>query len=62
MKVNYTISEKDKIFASAYFGRDVFSFKSKQTGFGTRIPWGNATATLRWNRIISPKLFMNAIS
>jgi hypothetical protein len=62
MKVNYTLSEKDKLFASAYFGRDVFSFNSKQTGFGTRIPWGNATATLRWNRIISPKLFMNAIA
>ncbi len=62
MKVNYTFGEKDKIFASAYFGRDVFSFNSKQTGFGTRIPWGNATATLRWNRIISPKLFMNAIA
>lgn len=62
MKVNYSLGQKDKLFASAYFGRDVFSFNSKQTGFGTRIPWGNATATLRWNRIISPKLFMNAIA
>jgi len=62
MKVNYKLSEKDKLFASAYFGRDVFTFNSKQTGFGTRIPWGNATATVRWNRIISPKLFMNAIA
>lgn len=62
MKVNYSLGEKDKLFASAYFGRDVFSFNSKQTNFGARIPWGNATATLRWNHIMSPKLFMNAIA
>lgn len=61
MKVNYTLGEKDKLFASAYFGRDVFSFNSKQTNFGTRIPWGNATTTLRWNRVLSPKIFMNTI-
>ncbi len=62
LKVNYTLGEKDRLFASAYFGRDVFTFKSKQTNFGTRIPWGNATATLRWNRILTPKLFMNTIA
>lgn len=62
MKVNYKLGEKDRIFASAYFGRDVFAFGSKQTNFKTRIPWGNATATVRWNRIISSKIFMNAIA
>ncbi len=61
-KLNYKIGKKDQLFASAYFGRDVFGFNSKQTNFSTRIPWGNATATLRWNRIMSQKLFMNAIA
>ncbi len=62
LKVNYRLSARDQLFASGYFGRDVFTFKSKQTAFSTRIPWGNATATLRWNRIMSQKLFMNAIA
>ncbi len=61
-KFNYRISPKDQLFVSGYFGRDVFSFSSKQTNFTTRIPWGNATATVRWNRIVNPKLFMNAIA
>ena len=51
-KVNYKISDKDKIFLSGYFGRDVF-------GSGFAFNWGNATATVRWNHIFTPKLFMN---
>lgn len=62
MKLNYKLSEKDQVFLSGYFGRDVFTFKSKQTNFGTRIPWGNATGTIRWNRVINQKLFMNTIA
>jgi hypothetical protein len=61
-KINYKISEKDHLYASGYFGRDVFNFASKKTAFSTKIPWGNATATLRWNRIMNQKLFMNAIA
>jgi hypothetical protein len=60
-KVNYKISKKDQIFLSGYFGRDVFGFNSENSGFSSRIPWGNATATVRWNRIMSDKLFMNTI-
>lgn len=54
MKANYRISEKDRIFLSGYFGRDNFAF-SDIFGFN----WGNATSTLRWNRIVSDKLFSN---
>ena len=60
-KVNYKISKKDQIFLSGYFGRDVFGFNSENSGFSSRIPWCNATATVRWNRIMSDKLFMNTI-
>ncbi|MDZ4823478.1 MAG: TonB-dependent receptor [Flavobacteriales bacterium] len=60
-KLNYRISTKDQLFLSGYFGRDVFGFKSQNADFSSEIPWGNATATLRWNRIMNPKLFMNAI-
>jgi len=61
MKVNYRLSDKDQLFLSGYFGRDVFNFRNANAGFETRIPWGNATGTARWNRILNDKLFMNTI-
>ncbi|MGY8902156.1 MAG: TonB-dependent receptor, partial [Flavobacteriales bacterium] len=58
-KINHRFSEKDEIFLSGYFGRDVFSFSSADAGFSTSIPWGNATASLRWNHLFNDKLFLN---
>lgn len=58
-KVNFILSSKDKLFFSGYFGRDVFDFKSKQRSFNTNIPWGNSTATIRWNHVFQPRLFAN---
>ena len=58
-KVNYRLSDKDRIFLSGYFGRDVFNFKSPDSDFSLSIPWGNATATARWNHLFSNKLFLN---
>ncbi|MES2836199.1 MAG: TonB-dependent receptor [Bacteroidota bacterium] len=55
-KVNYTISDKDRVFLSSYFGQDVFSQGTKD-GFG--FDYGNATATARWNHIFSSKVFSN---
>lgn len=53
-KANYQINDRNRIFASGYFGRDVFSF-GDQFGFD----WGNATATVRWNHLFSEKVFSN---
>ncbi len=58
-KINYRFSDKDRIYLSAYFGRDVLNYNSEARGFGFRMPYGNATATLRWNHLFSSKLFMN---
>jgi len=58
-KANYKISDKDQLFLSGYFGRDVFSFNSADWGFSVRIPWGNATASLRWKRFLNNQLFVN---
>jgi TonB dependent receptor/CarboxypepD_reg-like domain/TonB-dependent Receptor Plug Domain len=58
-KINYTFSDKDRLYLSGYFGRDVLIFNAKEQGFKFRLPYGNATATLRWNHIFSKKLFMN---
>ncbi len=58
-KVNYTFSDKDRIFLSGYFGRDVFNFNQKEDQFDNSIDWGNATASLRWNHLFNSKLFLN---
>ena len=58
-KVNYRFSEKDRIYLSGYFGRDVFTFRDARLSFKADIPWGNSTATLRWNHVFNPKLFAN---
>ncbi|MCF8422715.1 MAG: TonB-dependent receptor [Bacteroidia bacterium] len=54
-KFNWRINDKNTVFASGYFGRDVF-------GAGFKFNWGNSTATLRWNHIYNSKLFMNLTS
>jgi len=58
-KVNYRFSEKDRLYLSGYFGRDVFDFNNSKRSFNSSIPWGNSTATLRWNHVFSKKLFAN---
>jgi hypothetical protein len=54
LKANYKIDEKNKLFISGYFGRDELGLKNT---FG--IDWGNKTGTIRWNRIVSSRLFLN---
>lgn len=58
-KMNFRLTEKDRLFFSSYFGRDVFDFRNKERAFDISIPWGNSTATIRWNHIFSPRLFAN---
>lgn len=63
MKVNYDLGQKNRVYLSGYFGRDVFDFTSQNSdktrtstsGFN----WGNATTTLRWNHLFNEKLFNN---
>lgn len=58
-KANYVFSSRDRLFLSGYFGRDKFDFNNVKRSFETSIPWGNTTATLRWNHVIHQKLFIN---
>jgi hypothetical protein len=51
-KANYRINERNTVFLSGYFGRDVFG-----ADFGFN--WGNSTASLRWNHVFNNKLFLN---
>ncbi|HMS66616.1 MAG TPA: TonB-dependent receptor [Saprospiraceae bacterium] len=59
-KLNYKFSDKDRLYFSAYFGRDVFKFRQPKRDFFFDLPYGNSTATLRWNHVFSDKLFFNA--
>lgn len=54
MKANYKINDKNKIYISGYFGRDILGLSNS---FNTN--WGNSTGTIRWNKIINKKLFVN---
>ena len=60
LKMNFILGDKDRIFVSGYFGRDILDYQSEvnrnvKFNFG----WGNSTGTLRWNHVFSPKLFVN---
>ncbi|HKK58140.1 MAG TPA: TonB-dependent receptor [Salinivirga sp.] len=52
-KINYKISNNDRVFLSGYFGRDVFGSEFARMGYG------NGTGTIRWNHLFSKKLFSN---
>ncbi len=58
-KVSYRFSDKDRLFFSSYYGKDVFTYVDSKSGFALNIPWGNTTGTLRWNHVFNNKLFMN---
>lgn len=53
-KANYKINDKNRVYLSGYFGRDVLSFSNT---FG--IQWGNSTGTARWNHVFNSRLFSN---
>jgi hypothetical protein len=52
--MNYKLGEKDRLYFSGYFGRDVLS-QDNLAG----INWGNTTATARWNHVFNSRLFSN---
>jgi hypothetical protein len=56
-KINFILSEKDRVYVSGYFGRDKFGFDGDFFDFD--FDWGNATGTVRWNHVFNPKLFAN---
>jgi hypothetical protein len=60
-KVNYTVNQKNRIYLSAYTGRDKF-FARYDDYYGKNsagMYWDNATATLRWNHLFNNRIFAN---
>ncbi len=56
-KLSWTAGEKDRVYLSAFSGRDVFGFSMEEFDLGD-ILFGNAnhTQSLRWNHVFSPRL------
>lgn len=69
VKFNNIINDKNRLYFSFYGGNDKFYGKYKEKekndydSYNNKtkagIGWGNITSALRWNSIITPKLFSN---
>ena len=53
-KLSYTFNDRDTIYLSGYFGRDVFDIDNLFD-----LAYGNSVANFRWNHLFSNKLFSN---
>lgn len=66
-KVNYKPNDRHHLFVSMYWGKDDLNIQflkkdetiNKDENSG--LQWANLTSTLRWNYIVSPKLFSATI-
>lgn len=53
-KINHRINDRNNIFLSGYFGRDLFRINENFVN-----TYGNAVVNFRWNHLFSDKLFSN---
>lgn len=53
-KLSYKLNDKNNIYLSGYFGRDVFTFPEIFDN-----TYGNSVANFRWNHLFNDKLFSN---
>jgi hypothetical protein len=61
-KINYQLSQNDRIYVSLYHGRDKSSYSRDSVDSGPidyGIEYGNQALTLRWNHLFSQKIFSN---
>ncbi len=65
MKINHRFSDKSRLFLSSYMGNDVFHYDLEikedkdEVNILDELKWGNITTNLRWNYMVSNKLFTN---
>ncbi|MEX1190752.1 MAG: TonB-dependent receptor plug domain-containing protein [Brumimicrobium sp.] len=63
-KVNWSVSEKDKLFLSFYRGRDKVKVKSggetkDSPSLKNTLSWGNTMVALKWNHKFGSRMFSN---
>jgi len=66
-KINHKFSDRSRLYLSGYFGKDkfysrdeyryVFNGVELKDKSKAGLDWGNGISALRWNYIITPKLF-----
>lgn len=70
-KANYIISQKDRLYLSAYAGKDLLAYRYKSNpdakkllldNVSSNIQWGNRLLALRWNRIVNDRTFVNILT
>lgn len=58
-KINYVISDKNRVFFSGFFSQDNITESPNSNDVGFDISWTNATVNLTWTNIASSNLFHN---
>ncbi|AKD04698.1 TonB-dependent receptor [Pontibacter korlensis] len=58
-KLSFKLSEKDKLYLSGYYGRDVGKLTLSDGRFTGDFFWGNSSATTSWQHVFNDKLEMD---
>jgi hypothetical protein len=58
-KVNISLSEKDKLYGSIFVGKDALDLLLLNGRIRANTAWGNQAFSLRWNRNLGSKAFLN---
>ncbi|MGI4741408.1 MAG: TonB-dependent receptor [Janthinobacterium lividum] len=66
-KLNWKVSPRDRLYLSAYRGYDSFYYNERDATetaddyhrSDNSLGWGNLTSALRWNHVVTDRLFMN---
>ncbi len=64
-KINYKFSDRNRLYLSAYMGNDKayandeYSYENDYSEDKFKLRWGNIISALRWNYLITNKLFLN---
>jgi hypothetical protein len=58
-KLNYRLSDKDRLYLSTYQGDDILAAGDPNSLFEGGFSLGNITSTFRWNHLYSNRLFSN---
>lgn len=60
-KLNFKLSDKDRLYVSVFHGNDAFPTRSKEDGnrYLYNMKWGNTQGNIRYTHIFQPKFFGN---
>lgn len=58
-KFNVVVNDRHRLYFGAYYGSDVYGFKSASAKTVCTFRWSNATASARWNYIMNERMFLN---